>query len=196
MWIRRLAVEHWRGLDFTLAGLKPGLNLIAGPNEAGKSRLVQALRFALFESTKGKSEHKRALASWGVAPERPTVAVDFTLDGVDWQLVKVFLVGTGCNTQLRSATHALEGEAAETRLAELLGVARGGTTELKPEERGLWALLWVDQGGSREQPWPNDASRTRILDQLSREIGEVAAGAFGRRRCSARRNATSCTTAS
>jgi DNA repair exonuclease SbcCD ATPase subunit len=178
MWIRRLSVEHWRGLTFTLEGLAPGLNLIAGRNEAGKSRLVQALRFALFESTKGKSEHKRALATWGVAPEKPRVVVDFTLRGVDWHLEKVFL-GTGCNTQLTSAAGSLDGEAAETHLAELLGVGPGKTTELKPEERGLWALLWVDQGSSGEEPRHGAAAQTQILDHLSREIGETAAGTLG-----------------
>jgi hypothetical protein len=178
MWIRRLAVENWRGLTWTLHGLAPGLNLIAGPNEAGKSRLVQALRFALFESTKGKSEHKRALATWGVDPERPRVVVDFQLAGVDWHLEKVFL-GTGCNTQLRGGGGTLDGEAAESRLAELLGAEPARSTELKPEDRGIWSLLWVDQGASREQPVHSEASQSRLLDQLSREVGEVAAGAVG-----------------
>jgi hypothetical protein len=180
MWIRRLEVVHWRGLSWTLEGLAPGLNLIAGPNEAGKSRLVQALRFALFESTKGRSEHKRALATWGVAPERPRVVVDFELAGVEWHVEKVFL-GTGCNTQLRGGGRTLDGEAAEERLAQLLGVTPGRSTELRPEDRGLWALLWVDQGQSREQPVHSEASQSRLLDQLSREIGEAAAGATGQR---------------
>jgi DNA repair exonuclease SbcCD ATPase subunit len=178
MWIRRLAVENWRGLSWTLEGLAPGLNLIAGPNEAGKSRLVQALRFALFESTKGRSEHKRALATWGVDPGRPRVAVDFQLAGVDWHLEKVFL-GTGCNTQLRGGGRTLNGEAAESQLAELLGAEPARTTELKPEDRGIWSLLWVDQGASRELPVHSESSQSRLLDQLSREVGEVAAGAAG-----------------
>lgn len=180
MWIRRLAIAHWRGLDYTLDGLTPGLNLIAGPNEAGKSRLVQALRFALFESTKGKSEHKRALATWGVAPEKPRVVVEFMLADIDWQLEKVFL-GTGCNTRLRGASETLDGEAAELRLAELLGVNPGRSAELKPDDLGIWPLLWVDQGESRDQPAQTETSQSRIVDRLGREIGEAAAGAFGQR---------------
>ncbi len=180
MWIRRLAVEHWRGLTCTLDALSPGLNLIAGPNESGKSRLVQALRFALFESSSGKSAHKRELATWGLAPGKPRVTVDFELAGTEWRLEKVFL-DTGHNTLLRGGGQTLEGETAEARLGEMLGFTPSTRAELKPEERGVWALLWVDQGASRDLPSHNETSQARITDQLSREIGEAAAGDFGQR---------------
>lgn len=179
MWIRRLAVENWRGLSESLEDLAPGLNLVAGPNESGKSRLVEALRFALFESTSGQAAHKKALASWGVAAEKPRVVVEFELAGSDWRLEKVFL-GTGHNTQLRGAGEDHDGEAAESRLADLLGVTGGsGRTEVKLEERGMWSLLWVEQGQSSRRPAHNDESQNQILTQLTEEIGEVAAGEFG-----------------
>jgi hypothetical protein len=181
MWIRRLAVEHWRGLSFTLDGLAPGLNLIAGPNESGKSRLVEALRFAFFESSSGQAAHKKNLASWGVAPAKPRVSVAFELGGVDWQLDKVYL-DRGCNTRLRSRDEDLDGEAAEARLAVLLNVtASSGRTEARLEEQGLWSLLWVEQGASRELPAHNPESQNRLLDALSREIGEATAGVLGER---------------
>ena len=45
-----LEVWNWRGLDHAaLEGLAPDLNLVVGPNESGKSRLFEALRFARFE---------------------------------------------------------------------------------------------------------------------------------------------------
>jgi len=179
MWIRRLAVENWRGLTASLEDLAPGLNLIAGPNESGKSRLVEALRFALFESSSGQAAHKKALATWGVAADKPRVVVEFELGGSDWRLEKVFL-GTGHNAQLRSAGEHHEDEAAETRLADLLGVSGGSRrTEVKLEDRGVWSLLWVEQGDSSQRPAHNDESQSRILNQLTEEIGEVAAGEFG-----------------
>jgi hypothetical protein len=181
MWIRRLAVEHWRGLSFVLDGLAPGLNLIAGPNESGKSRLVEALRFAFFENSSGQAAHKKNLASWGVAPEKPRVSVAFTLGGVEWQLDKVYL-DRGCNTRLRGGTEHFDGEAAEARLAELLHVTTGsGRTEARLEDQGLWSLLWVEQGASRDLPAHNPESQNRLLEALGREIGEATAGALGER---------------
>jgi DNA repair exonuclease SbcCD ATPase subunit len=181
MWIRRLAVAHWRGLTFELDGLAPGLNLIAGPNESGKSRLVEALRFAFFESSSGQAAHKKNLASWGMSPEKPRVSVTFNLGGVDWQLDKVFL-DRGCNTRLRGGTEHLDGEAAEARLGELLHVTAGsGRTEARLEDQGMWSLLWVEQGTSRDLPAHNPESQNRLLDALGREIGEATAGVLGER---------------
>lgn len=41
-----LRVDYWRGLDRAEVGpLSPSLNIITGPNRAGKSRLQQAVRF-------------------------------------------------------------------------------------------------------------------------------------------------------
>ena len=49
--LQRLRVEQLRQFraPFELAGLDPGLNLLAGPNEAGKSTLGRAIRAAFFE---------------------------------------------------------------------------------------------------------------------------------------------------
>ena len=180
MHIKRITVDAWRGLSCELGDLSPGLNLICGPNESGKSRLVQALRFALFESTSGRAEYKRALETWGATDGKPRVEVEFELAGASWMLEKTFL-GTGCNTALRGAGKTLEGEDAEARLADLMGVSPGGRTELKSAERGIWSLLWVEQGESRDAPNHNDVARARIQDQLTAEIGEVAAGELGQR---------------
>lgn len=183
MWIRRIAVEHWRGLDaLVLDDLSPGLNLVAGPNESGKSRLVQALRFALFESTKGKAGHKKDLASWGVAPEKPRVSVEFEFAGQPWTVEKAFL-GTGTNTALRGPAGTLEGEAAEARLAQLLGVGEAGAREFKDDDAGIWPLLWVNQGQSWLDPTAatNADAQRRIQDTLTDEVGEVTAGERGQR---------------
>ncbi len=180
MWIRRVKVANWRGLELDLPELSPGLNLISGPNEAGKSRLVEALRFAFFESSSGRSAHKKALATWGPGAGKPEVTVEFDLAGTTWTVHKEFL-GTGNNTRLRSSTASLDGAEAEARLAELLGAGPAGRVELKPEDRGVWSLLWVEQGASREAPTHNETSQTHIQDSLTREIGEVAAGELGQR---------------
>ncbi|MFV2089996.1 MAG: AAA family ATPase [Pseudomonadales bacterium] len=137
MWIQRLSVENWRGLTCDMENLHSGLNLISGPNESGKSRLVEALRFALFESSSGQATHKRDLATWGGAPGKPRVVVHFELNGNDYQLEKVFL-DRGCNTRLRGPGLESEGEEAETQLADMLGVSGGsGRSEVKLEDRGV-----------------------------------------------------------
>ena len=48
--LSRLRVEQLRQFrqGFELANLQPGLNIFCGPNEAGKSSLVRAIRAAFF----------------------------------------------------------------------------------------------------------------------------------------------------
>jgi DNA repair exonuclease SbcCD ATPase subunit len=143
----------------------------------GKSRLVEAMRFALFESSSGKSQHKKALTTWG-STEKPSVTLEFELAGARWQLQKTFL-GTGYNTTLRSAGESLEDAEAEDRLAELIGVGQGGRKAVEAADLGIWSLLWVEQGESRDAPAHNAVSQARLQDHLNREIGEVAAGELG-----------------
>ena len=51
MKLTRVEIAQWRqfGEPFALDDLQPGINLFTGPNEAGKSTLVEAIRAAFFE---------------------------------------------------------------------------------------------------------------------------------------------------
>ncbi|MCB1032861.1 MAG: AAA family ATPase [Acidobacteria bacterium] len=177
-----LEVRHWRGLEHRqLEDLSEGLNLIFGPNEAGKSRLFEALRFALFESSKGEAAYKKALAGWS-STESPWVAVELEKDGRRYRVEKRFLKGS--TTKLEGGGETLKEEAAEARLRQLLEVgAGGGRGELDPKDRGLWRLLWLSQGESRRAPSDdlNEEPRAALQELLSSEVGEIAAGPAGLR---------------
>ena len=63
--ITRLRVEQMRRfrLPLELGGFEPGLNIVAAPNEAGKSTLVRAIRAAFFE--RHRSTAVEDLRPWG-----------------------------------------------------------------------------------------------------------------------------------
>ena len=73
MQLQRIRVEQLRQFrqPFELAGLDPGLNLLAGPNEAGKSTLVRAIRAAFFERVRSTSMDD--LLPWGEPSAAPSV---------------------------------------------------------------------------------------------------------------------------
>jgi DNA repair exonuclease SbcCD ATPase subunit len=48
MWLRRLEVKDLAGIASAVIDLKPGVNVLCGPNELGKSSLVRAIRAALL----------------------------------------------------------------------------------------------------------------------------------------------------
>ncbi len=176
-----LAVRHWRGLaEVTLDGLSPRLNLVVGPNEAGKSRLFQALQYALWESPKGKAQHKLELKGWG-SKEAPWVRLEFEHGGTSWVVEKGFLVQPFA--RLEGVGRTFADDAAEDHLRELLGAGGSGSREVKPDEQGLWRLLWLPQGHSRKAPHEdlNPDAQARLEDQVALEVGEIAAGPEGER---------------
>ena len=74
---------------FELADLVPGLNIFTGPNEAGKSTLVRAIRAAFFERYRSKVVED--LRPWGDGTATPQVEVEFRLGQQSVQLFKSFL---------------------------------------------------------------------------------------------------------
>jgi DNA repair exonuclease SbcCD ATPase subunit len=181
MRLLHLEVWSWRGLEHeALPQLAPDLNLVVGPNESGKSRLFEALRYGLFERYKGESEDKRRLKTWG-SSESPEVRVDFEIGGRAFSLTKRFL--RGARAKLTGPGTNLSDEDAEEKLRSLWGTQEiKGRTE--PERfLGLWPLLWVQQGRAGLAPHAdlNADTRTRLSEALAREVHEVAAGRVGQR---------------
>jgi hypothetical protein len=168
MHLTRLHVEQLRQFRqaYVLNDLTPGLNIFSGPNEAGKSTLVRAIRAAFFE--RHRSTSVEDLRPWGDGAASPTVEIDFNFNGQSCQLTKSFFTKKRCN--LRVGTQALEGVEAEDYLANLFGFAFAGKGASKAEHWGIPGLLWVEQGSGQEL----DVSHAR--DHLHSALGSQTQG--------------------
>ena len=125
----------------------PRLTLIGGPNESGKSTLVEALHRALFLKASATGAPVEALQS-RLHLGQPVVQIGFEAKGDTWTLRKRFSGSTGQVTlQAESSSKALMGPAAEDGLAELLGVGEiVGSKQAGTVLPSRWAHLWVRQG--------------------------------------------------
>ena len=125
----------------------PRLTLIGGPNESGKSTLVEALHRALFLKASATGAPVEALQS-RLHLGQPTVQISFEAKGDSWTLRKRFSGATGQVTlQAESSGRPLTGPAAEDVLAELLGVGEIiGSRQAGTVLPSRWAHLWVRQG--------------------------------------------------
>jgi len=127
----------------------PGITLIGGANESGKSTLVEALHRALFLKATASGTPVEALRS-RLHLGHPTVTVGFDAKGDTWTLRKRFSGNSGQVSLLSEASgQSLTGPPAEDVLAELVGVketlgSRQATTVLPTR----WAHLWVMQGAA------------------------------------------------
>jgi hypothetical protein len=85
--LRLQNVKRHADLELELA---PGLTVIRGPNEAGKSTVQRAIEMGLFRRPTSTSDELDGVRRWGAADSPPTVTIGFEEEGVAGQLVKVF----------------------------------------------------------------------------------------------------------
>jgi len=149
--------------------LARGLNVLAAYNEAGKSTLVKALVRALFDRHTCRSEEIALLRPIGTNLS-PSVCVEFRLGGERYRIEKTFLDAPRSQlSQFDGGTWqpVAEGDAADSRLAELLRSGQPGRGATKPEHWGLFQYLWARQGEPASWPsWDNDAGenvRSRLV---------------------------------
>lgn len=153
----------------------PRLTLIGGPNESGKSTLVEALHRALFLKASATGAPVEALQS-RLHLGQPVVQIGFEAKGDRWSLRKRFSGTTGLvSLQAESNGRSLTGPAAEDVLAELLGVGEIiGSRQAGTVLPSRWAHLWVRQGLSGDDLLATSKSHydfDRLRLQLERSGG-------------------------
>ena len=88
MWIRRLEATHCAGIAAASIDFEPGLNVLHGPNELGKSSLVAAIRAALL--LQSSSTAAEPLADWNSIEPPATTLVLEQEPGRIWRVRKEF----------------------------------------------------------------------------------------------------------
>lgn len=129
MILRRLHLHPFAGTADHEFRFEFGLNVVLGPNEAGKTTLGNAIRRVLFVSTKLT---KRETAS-EVAPYLPLgggdtirVSVDLDVGGETWKLAKHWGGGSSASELLLPNGGVIsDSETVDSKLAELLGLSQG-----------------------------------------------------------------------
>jgi hypothetical protein len=172
MRILRLRIEQLRQFrePFELTGLGAGINLFTGPNEAGKSTLVRAIRAAFFERYRSTSVDD--LRPWDDRVAAPGVEIDFEIDGTPYRLRKTFLRKPRCHLQWPGG--ALDGDEAEAMIAGLLGFELPQRGASRREHWGVPGLLWMEQGASHEIAPAVQHAAEHLRGALERCVGEVA----------------------
>lgn len=147
------------------------LNLVGGPNEAGKSTIAEAIHAALFFKHNGNSREQRELQSI-TTEDGPSVELQFQVGTQVYTLKKTFLNGSSC-TLTAAGQRTFAGSAAEEALANLLASnAPLGSTS---QARGEWAHLWVWQGSAGNNPVPALASQQAKMFVQLQDFGVMAA---------------------
>lgn len=146
------------------------LSLIHGPNESGKSTLVEAIHRALFyKHNAGGEVQKNMLSRQG---GHPVVELEFEAGGKRYHLAKEFNGNKGTATLACAGSAQLSGDQAEEHLSALLrvhGVLGGKQAGQLPNR---WAHLWVWQGASDGSPLAAvGESHDTLREKLQERVG-------------------------
>ena len=180
MRLRRLSVNQFKRFTVPtqLGELGDGLNLVVGPNELGKSTMLDALRAVLFERYSSRARPIMSLQN-DRSGAAPVVELVFEVDGAEYTLTKRFVRNAYARLK-RPAGSLLEADAAENELRNLLGFAEAGNRGANSESLGMWGVLWVQQGQSFGRPDLPDSALASLSAGLESEVGMVLGGRRGR----------------
>ena len=178
MIIRSIAVNEFMKFDqaVEITGLDDKLNIIAGPNEMGKSTILSAIRAAFFG--KHRSQHKEIKnLQHSQIKGAPSVRVDFEIEGEQYQIRKRFLKRQIAELRLPDGK-LIKGDEAEEALSELLSFDDSGSLDRQPKE--MWNLFWVEQGKSFTPVNVSEGARSGLQSVLESQVNTVLGGRRGR----------------
>ena len=180
MKLRKLSVNHLKRFTVPtqLGELGDGLNLVVGPNELGKSTLLDALRAVLFERHNSRAQPIVALQN-DRSGAAPVVELVFEVNDAEYTLTKRFVRSSFARLQCPDGT-LLEADAAESQLRNLLGFSEAGNRGATSDTLGMWGVLWVLQGQSFGRPDLPDSALASLSAGLESEVGTVLGGRRGR----------------
>lgn len=174
MRLTRVRAQNWRGLADRTVDFAPGLNVLCGDNERGKSSFVDAIQKALsWDHTQRKTANDRleSIPPAGAPTARPTVSVEFELGSRRVIVTKVVASEKSkreCTLEVVESgrpTQSLRGEQAEKRLAELLGVFRDAGALVASGQGNASAVM-------RDSLPPSIAGAVSIDDRGGLSLGE------------------------
>jgi uncharacterized protein YhaN len=140
-----------------------GLTIIRGPNEAGKSTLLEALQLALFRKADSTREDVRQAQRWG-STKPPSVALEVEADGRVVSLVKRFAGPKGEAELMVDGQVINDFGLIQLHVAELTGV---------PSEAFLRATASVSHAALAEIGGPDTPA---ISDRLQKAVSGADRG--------------------
>jgi DNA repair exonuclease SbcCD ATPase subunit len=123
MKITRLRLRDVRRHHDLLVEPAPGLTVIRGPNEAGKTTIQRAVELALYRRVTSADGEMRDIQRWGSREQdAPIVELDFESNGTTGRLHKAFRGAKGSVELVIDGERTSDPATVDARLAELTGV--------------------------------------------------------------------------
>ncbi len=181
MIIRSLSVRNFGCLADEEIEFSPALNIIRGPNEAGKSTLQAALLTVLFDKVTSRAASLRRWQSWA-SPQMYTLSVQFEAEGEQWVLTKNFAERETSLSNVSTGTEWTMTNQVQEKLGQLLGTGSQDVYESTAgiRQQQIIALKAGDQLGEMLQESISGAginvSVPEVLERLEEALADLQRG--------------------
>lgn len=184
MTIQELRLRNFGRMQDAHLSLAPGLNIIRGPNEAGKSTILASLLVLLFEKPTTTKSAVARWRRWGMS-QMYELAMTFEAEGRQYDLVKNFEDRTSVLRDLTAEQTWHEPNEVQKQLARLVGTDSPtiyqSTAGLRQQEvvgiqegRRLGELLQETISGAAD-----DVSVEQVIGRLENALSELQRGTKG-----------------
>jgi DNA repair protein SbcC/Rad50 len=178
MILNSIEIENWRQHTKLTAEFDKAATVIYGPNETGKSTILEALSKGFFDRSNSHSEaikHIKPLTARGNVTS--TVRIDFTLSTTKYRVEKNFNWKPGTRLYKFSQGKAIllaQDDSADEQLIKMLEASLPSSRGSKPSQWGAFQWLWAAQD-NRELPTAHEGNPMISLHLETTQSGEVFA---------------------
>ena len=170
MIVKTICLEHWgRFRERKEISFSEGLNILYGPNEIGKTTLIDSMRCVFFTKHTSHSEKITSLIPWG-SHLSPRASITFLENDACYRITKRF-ISSEMSLLEKLVTERwepiAEGDNADKKVIDLMGGRLPSRGDTKPEFWGIGQVLWMVQG----QPFIMGGVNEETLSFLQRLIG-------------------------
>ena len=169
MKLETIRLENWK--KFTEPReikLQDGLNILHGPNESGKTTLMDSIITTFYSKHTSGSGRIKSLKPWGTSLQ-PRSSITFTKNGEKYRISKGFQEKRSILEKMdgNNWKKIAEGDRADKELIQLVGGELPSRGDTRPEHWGLGQTLWMVQG----KPIISDNLNDETLSSLQAMVG-------------------------
>ena len=169
-------LENWRKHTKTRIDFDENATVIYGPNETGKSTILEAFSKGLFDRSSSRAEAIKCVKPL-TAPGNvtSTVTIEFTLNKSRYRVEKNFNLRRGTSLFKvvgKKPVLQAQDDSADEQLIQLLEADLPSSRGSKPSQWGVFRWLWAPQE-NRELPTDKDGDPTAALHLETGATGGV-----------------------
>lgn len=169
MIIEEIQLEQWKLFRERISiKFSEGFNILFGPNESGKTTLIDSINVTFFSKHTSTSEKIKSLIPWGSALA-PSSSIIFRQNGDLYRIRKTLISPRSELARLVKKEWKIiaEGDKADQKVTELVRGQLPKKGDTKPDFWGYGQALWMVQG----QPFISERLNEETVSALKEIIG-------------------------